>query len=216
MADTTSEKRMSQPTTTKNINHTVTMKANHSLNTSIENNTPGSSRPLRAVKRAGRCLAAVAAAALLLLAGAQPSRAVNPDDLGDFLKVSDLATRLLNAPMTEPQRQLAHARNFNQLPAAERALYLRAVACAVGHAVASGGDILPAGRLAEVVAESMHAVIPDDLSPEAEAAVAMANVVMAELNQKIANIIAGSANFQQAIQVGIATGAISSGPSNDC
>src|SRR5262245_39583192 len=98
------------------------------------------SRSVFASAVGARRLLAVAAGAFLTLG-------YMSETFGGTLKctcawmVADKTTYLLTAQLTTSQRQVLHAKNFNELPATARPLYLQSVAYAVG--IMIGSNALP-------------------------------------------------------------------------
>ena len=113
--------------------------------------------------------------------------------------VPDMTTYLLTSPLTTAQRQALHAKNFNQLPASQRALYLRAVTFDVGIMAVSGGPPLSSAALAEClkVGEAVFFVTPELLVHKA-----IVQTAMQELNLLIALQVSSNATFQQAMESG--------------
>ena len=119
-----------------------------------------------------------------------------------YQKIADMTTQLLTAPLTTAQRQALHAKNFNQLPASQRALYLYAVAFEVGIMVASGGRTLSSAALAEYLKTASLTGVDVVVTPELLAHKAIVKTAMQELNALTYPQGASSTTLQQAMDSG--------------
>lgn len=155
-------------------------------------------------------LKAVCFAALLSVCASQNARA----QLGIVYSVNivgcvpDMTTYLLTAPLTTAQRQLVHARNFNQLSPSARAIYLHAVAFDIGIIVRTG-QALTSANLAAYLQEATEGDGLFDVFTEIELAdnelkthKAIVKEAMRELNVLVSGEVASNSAFQQAMETG--------------
>jgi hypothetical protein len=120
--------------------------------------------------------------------------------------VPPLVTNLLAAPLTDAERQMLHAQNFNQLPASAQVAYLHTVAFAIGSVFVSGGN-LPTAVMLEAHLKTVHSLctipaVPSECSKDLASHVAAVNNVLKELNAKFAGVIVNNPSLSQAMLAG--------------
>lgn len=155
-------------------------------------------------------LKAVCFAALLSVCASQNTRAQGTVYSVNIVGcIPDMTTYLLTAPLTTAQRQLVHARNFNQLTPSARAIYLHAVAFDIGIIVRTG-QALTSANLAAYLQEAtdgdgffdvftLLTTADNNLFNTHKAIVKEA---MRELNVLVAGEVASNSAFQQAMEAG--------------
>jgi GEVED domain len=114
-----------------------------------------------------------------------------------------LASRLLAKSHSLAALQQAHRRNFDQLPAEARPLYLRAVALSIGMAAALDGTPPAAEDLTFVLTQvALKLVVPGN-EPER----AVADALLREINAPLADALASDPALAMAVREGVETGA---------
>jgi hypothetical protein len=154
----------------------------------------------------GKRLLVMGVGALLALCATAKAKA-EAYSLNTMQLVSCITTDLLTARLTVAQRQLRHAQNFNQLPAAVRPLYLHTVAYSVGFGVASGGQLPTSSMLVQhlqtVTSIYVAPAIPPQYSDLVTTRLAIAKAALQELNQLITIQVANNTSLQNAMDAGI-------------